>query len=135
MIFFYNLLIEYRTINGTNNNLKNPSWGAIGDHYLRDSEINYADGIDIPSGSHLAGPRNISNLLFGRQNRLQTIQISSMVTFYGQFLAHDITLALGSSKPEDYFPIKIPKCDPTFDVKCMGEQNMSFTRYIVYIDI
>ena len=43
---------EYRTFDGTNNNLEHPWWGSAGSHLLRGAGgAHYADGISAIGGS------------------------------------------------------------------------------------
>ncbi len=54
--------IEFRSIEGLNNNLENPDWGTPDSQLIRLSESAYNDGISEPRGgdpSSLANPREL----------------------------------------------------------------------------
>ncbi|GMH33879.1 hypothetical protein BSKO_01713 [Bryopsis sp. KO-2023] len=48
-----------------------------------------------------------------------------MVTYLGQFFDHEFDLTGGGSEPA---AISIPKCDPKFDPRCTGTQQLPFKR-------
>ena len=57
-----------RSVDGTLNNIDNPTWGEANTALLRLTPAAYADGLDAPRGgspSDLANPRTISNRLSG----------------------------------------------------------------------
>ena len=57
--------IEYRTTDGTGNNIAHPDWGAAGAHLLRGpTGAHYSNGISSMSGASRPSPREISNALF-----------------------------------------------------------------------
>ncbi|MEZ6116084.1 MAG: peroxidase family protein [Pirellulaceae bacterium] len=82
---------EYRSIDGTGNNLNHPTWGAAGSTLLRYSPAIYANGVDqifIP-----ANAREISNLIsFQPDPSPSHYQLSNMVWQWGQFIDHDMSL-------------------------------------------
>lgn len=121
---------EYRTIDGRGNNVDNPNWGTPGDVYVWKNKNDYANGMDTPAGANRPPVRNISNTLFSRQDQIQSIEVSGMIVYYGQLLAHDVSMTSGSAVATDEWPIVIPKCDPTFDLECAGPKNMGFGRYV-----
>jgi len=61
------------------------------------------------------------------------LNTSSLLTFWGQFMDHDLTFSLDSSTYNQCVPflITIPKGDPFFDSASLGGQTMSFCRLIV----
>ena len=120
---------EYRSINGSGNNVANPTWGSIGDHYIWKNKNAYANNVDSPNGVSRPAVRNISNTLFGRPSEsLQRVRISTLLVYFGQLLAHDVSMTSGSSVAADVWPIEIPKGDPMFDVNNEGASTMGFTR-------
>src|SRR5262245_1473479 len=81
-----------RTLDGSGNNVANPTWGQAGTRYLRVTSPNYADGI----GKMVSGPspRYISNRIFNDlgQNLFSENDISQWGWAWGQFIDHDIGL-------------------------------------------
>lgn len=118
---------EYRTINGLNNNLSHPEWGAAGENQLRISSNGYADGMYLPGGTTRPNPRLISNMLFS-QNTLANdpLDLSAYVWGWGQFVDHDITLT--SDHPVDALPIVVPPFDPYFDPAGTGNVVIPMKR-------
>ena len=55
--------LEFRTIDGTNNNLINPTLGSANTPFLRTTTNAYGDGLDTPAGADQKGTREISNLV------------------------------------------------------------------------
>ena len=53
---------EWRSLDGSGNNLEHPDWGQAGTAYLRVAKPNYADGIGRMAGG--PSPRYISNRIF-----------------------------------------------------------------------
>ncbi len=83
-----------RSIDGSGNNLANPSWGAAGTIFTRLDPTNYyGDLIGSPAGSNRPNARDISNAI-GDQSGLMPDPHgrSDFVWVWGQFLDHDITL-------------------------------------------
>ena len=60
--------LEYRTFNGTCNNLTNPLYGSAGIELLRKAPSDYSDGISEPSGQTRPSARimswQLSQILF-----------------------------------------------------------------------
>ena len=54
---------EYRTFDGSGNNLANPTYGQSGETLARLAPANYFDGISTIDPS-LPNPRDISNVIF-----------------------------------------------------------------------
>ena len=55
--------LEFRTIDGTNNNLINPTLGSANTPFLRTTTNAYGDGLDTPAGADQKGAREITNLV------------------------------------------------------------------------
>uniref|UniRef100_UPI00356660CC dockerin type I domain-containing protein n=1 Tax=Novipirellula sp. TaxID=2795430 RepID=UPI00356660CC len=55
--------VDVRAIDGSNNNLENPDYGAANTTLLRVAEADYADGISEPAGTDRPSAREISNTL------------------------------------------------------------------------
>lgn len=125
-IFLFILLIlpcffvaqEYRSIDGRTNNIANPEWGATHTPLSRLTTVSYSDGISSPAGSERLNPREISNILFSQQERIDDqLALSDFVWVFGQFIDHDITLVENfsfDSNPEEALTIVPPVGDPFF---------------------
>ena len=85
-------LVLVRTLDGSNNNLRHTSWGAIGTNYMRRARANYADG----AGAMVQGPpaRYISNRIFNDtgQNVFSLRGATQWVWAWGQLLDHTFGL-------------------------------------------
>ncbi|MEZ6234062.1 MAG: peroxidase family protein [Phycisphaerales bacterium] len=117
---------QYRSIDGTGNNLLSPQMGCVGSELIRGaSGAYYADGIGQP----IAGPnvRTISNLL-GAQTPAglgNARNLSSWAWQWGQFIDHDFTLI---DEGAEAMNIAIPTGDPVFDPMGTGTAVMPFHR-------
>lgn len=122
------LSAEFRTIDGTGNNLANPAWGSAGSDLLRTAPAAYGDGISTPAGSNRPSAREISNVIDSQSGDLPNNRgLSDFVYVWGQFLDHDIDLT-GSAKPSSAFNIAVPKGDPSFDPLGTGTQVIPLNR-------
>jgi Animal haem peroxidase len=94
---------EVRKLNGSGNNPFHPTWGEAGQNFLRLAPAHYADGI----GQEVAGPntRYISNRVFNALgiDVFSPRNVSQWVWIWGQFMDHNIELALGGGE-EDNIP-------------------------------
>jgi hypothetical protein len=121
----------FRTIDGSSNNVANPTWGATGTDLLRVSPVAYADGISAPSTPNTLSPREISNNLESQSDPIfsgldnlgnpNAQQLSDYAYAWGQFIDHDMDLTLDNSGQ----PFNIP-ADPTRPNDAMGVEG--FTR-------
>ena len=85
-------MTEVRTFDGTNNNLANPSWGAVDTPLKRMTAPSYPDlqGEELVDWGN---PRDISNAISVHSGPRDSKRLlSSMVWQWGQFLDHDISL-------------------------------------------
>ncbi len=88
----YELFLNGRSLDGRNNNLANPEFGAAGQPYSRIAAPVYADDLsEMISGPD---PRFISNRIYNdqAQNIFSTNGISHWGFVWGQFLDHSIGL-------------------------------------------
>jgi hypothetical protein len=83
---------EFRTLDGSGNNLAHPTWGEAGTPYARLTAPNYADGI----GSMRSGPgaRFVSNRVFNDtgQTLFSENAVSQVGWMWGQFVDHTLDL-------------------------------------------
>jgi hypothetical protein len=119
---------ETRSIDGSHNNIQNPSWGSTDSQLLRNVAPDYKDGIDEPSGNNRPNVREISNTVAAQEQLIYNDKhATDMVWQWGQFLDHDIDLTEGVN-PIEPFPIQIPTGDPYFDPLSTGTQQISLSR-------
>jgi len=125
-------LLEPRTIDGTGNNIDMPDWGSAGIEFIRQTTVEYGDGISTPAGEGRASAREISNLVAAQSESEPNARgMSDLVWQWGQFLDHDLDLALTLSdvgKPIESLPIEVPTGDPFFDPFATGNQTIGLTR-------
>ncbi len=133
VLFFAQVLSgqEYRTYDGTYNNPYQPEWGSAGVQMLRIFPHDYADGISAPGGQNRPDARVISNELFAQDGPIWDIlELSDYCWVFGQFLDHDITLALDDES--EVLEIPIPAGDPWFDPFFTGTQVIHMLRSQAY---
>lgn len=109
---------DNRTYDGIGNNLENPEWGSSHSQLVRITTPAYEDNISEPAGSNRLNPREISNLLFDQEERIDDpLNLSDYVWVFGQFLDHDISLVENfdfATNPEESATIIPPFGDPFF---------------------
>jgi hypothetical protein len=116
------------SLNGLNNNLAHPTWGAANTDLLRKSFAAYADGISALAGADRPSARAVSNALNTQLADLENNRhLSDMVYVFGQFLDHDIDLTTTGSSPIN---IAVPLGDPSFDPNSTGTQIIPDTRSV-----
>ena len=125
---------EYRTINGLNNNLTNPTFGEAETELLRLAPNAYADGISTPTGgainSSLPSAREISNAVSAQPSLTpNSLGASDWVWQWGQFLDHDLGLSGGAPVAEP-FDISVPTGDSFFDPNSTGTATIGLNRTI-----
>ncbi|XP_053373788.1 chorion peroxidase-like [Mercenaria mercenaria] len=124
---------EYRTIDGSCNNLWNPLWGKSDRVQNRLVRNAYDDGFDSPRtmgcSGQLPSAREVSNIIHSAGEDMKfDPRLSYMMMQMGQMLAHDMVLT-GLVKRSDgealqcckedmenpaCFPIEVPQDDPYF---------------------
>jgi peroxidase len=119
---------EFRTIDGTNNNLNNPTLGSANTPFLRTTTNAYGDGLDTPAGAGEPGTRDISNKVDTQVGSVpMSLPESAYWWAWGQFIDHDMMITPIAVPTED-FSIPVPRCDPVFDPNCTGTATISFSR-------
>ena len=120
---------EFRSLDGSGNNLTNRAWGSAGTNYLREaSGAKYGDGISTPAGATRPSARAISNTL-GDQAGATTADERGLSTCwyeFGQFLDHDIGLAAAGFT--EAFDIAVPTGDVWFDPASTGTKKIWMDR-------
>ena len=121
--------LEYRTIDGSGNNVENPRWGTPEQQLFRMTSSYYQDVLNIPRGgdpSTLPSARAISNTVVAQSSSIPNPQgASDMLWQWGQLMDHDLDLTTPASGA---FNIIIPLGDPIFDPMKTGKQIMPLTR-------
>src|SRR5205814_1488041 len=92
---------EARSLDGSGNNAAHPTWGQLGQPYLRVAPARYADGLS----QMVSGPnaRSVSNRVFSdnRVNIFSERSVSQWGWAWGQFLDHTFGLAQGGTENAD----------------------------------
>lgn len=121
---------EYRTIDGTNNNLHNTELGSTDERLIRLADSEYADGISEPAGADRPSARSVSNeLAVQRTEEVNGRGLTDVTWLWGQFLDHDISLSTGA-EPHEPFNIRIPSGDALFDPGFTGDAEIELNRTI-----
>lgn len=106
--------IEFRSIDGSNNNRDNPTWGEAEIELIRLLEPDYSDGISTPAGMNRPNPRAISNAIASQSESLPNpFHASDWLWQWGQFVDHDLDLTDPPAGAEP-LPIIVPDNDLTF---------------------
>jgi len=126
---------EFRTIDGSGNNIAQPNWGAANFPLLRMTPSDYGDGLSSPSGGDRPGAREISNAVAAQSSSIpDPNSVSDYTWVWGQFVDHDIDLT-GSADPSEPFNIPVPIGDPFFDPFNTGTQEITLNRSIYTTDV
>ena len=121
------------SIDGSGNNIANPTWGSVGVDFLRIAQAAYTDGVSSPAGADRPSAREVSNALAaqGTDTEANDRDLSDYIYAWGQFLDHDIDLTnTGSGATKETFSIAVPKGDPYFDPSSTGTQVITLTRSV-----
>ena len=118
------------SVDGTNNNLANTTWGSAGTDLIRLAAAAYANGVSSPNLPNDLSARAISNILNSQAVSatntadIATIDQNSLSDFgysFGQFMDHDLDLTPDGGAS---LPIAVAAGDP------MGRNPIPFTRSI-----
>jgi peroxidase len=103
--------LQFRSIDGSGNNLSQPNLDAAGTDFARIGPANFEDGFITPvSGPN---PREISNVVVAGNGDLANPEgLSGMMYAWGQFIDHDLDLSMADGVSPINIPI--PQGDPTF---------------------
>ncbi|BFY99802.1 hypothetical protein BsWGS_02841 [Bradybaena similaris] len=140
---------RYRTMDGTCNNLQNPTWGAANTAFNRLLPAIYENGFNAPvgwnrhrlyKGTHLPSARLVSSLVISTEHITSDETFTHMLMQWGQFIDHDMDLspqAISFARFNDgrrcnetcestnpCFPIAVPTSDP----RIRNHQCLGFTR-------
>ena len=108
--------VHFRTIDGSNNNLADPTMNQTGTDFARVGPANFADGVSaMTSGPN---PRDISNIVVAQANTGEDgphliddngVALSGMMYAWGQFVDHDLDLEKGGTTTD--ISITVPAND------------------------
>ncbi len=101
---------QFRSIDGSGNNLINPLWGSAGQQLIRIAAADYSDDAFAPAGDDRPSAREISNVLVAQTTEERVTDdryMSAMIYGWGQFLDHDIDLT-PSDPSKIAFNIEVP---------------------------
>ena len=105
---------EFRTIDGSDNNIANPTWGEADTQLLRLLPADYDDGISEPAGADRPSAREISNAVSDQPESVTNpLHASDWLWQWGQFIDHDLGLT-PVNNPLEPFNIPVPAGDPFF---------------------
>ncbi|EAT42428.1 AAEL006014-PA [Aedes aegypti] len=141
---------RYRTLDGSCNNLQNPTWGTPNRPYGRLLTPKYGDGVSTPTtsvtGQELPNSRLISLVVFGDED-VPDPQFTLANMQWGQIMTHDMSLQAGgtqskkhatrcctddgkligkSTAPATCYPIIVPENDPAHSQT--GTECINFVR-------
>ncbi|MGI9535213.1 MAG: peroxidase family protein [Thermodesulfobacteriota bacterium] len=121
---------EFRSIDGTDNNIYSYFMGAVLAQLSRITSPDYSDGISELAGSDRPSARAVSNSV-NVQNIIIINELGStdFLWQWGQFVDHDIDLT-DTNEPAEQANILIPTGDPYFDPDSTGLQFIEFNRSI-----
>ncbi len=125
---------EFRTFNGTFNNLDRPRLGSIFIPLLRMAPADYGPNNSLARQDAVSA-RVISNAVSNQSAAVfNNRDLSDFIWQWGQFIDHDIDLTEFQS-PEESAPIPIPLGDAQFDPLSGGDKFMPFSRSIYSISL
>jgi hypothetical protein len=92
---------EVQSLDGSGNNVANPTWGQRNTAYSRVAPVGYRDGISVPNDG--PNPRFISNRIINdnSQNIFTGRGSTQWLWQWGQFVDHDIALAAPCVPPPE----------------------------------
>lgn len=108
---------EVRVVDGSGNNLQNPDWGEAGNQFIRltPAKYDYSDGEETPVEPR-ANYRALSNDVIkqGPDVAPNSAGLSDLFTFFGQFIDHDIDIALEGSEEGPHIVGPMDDDNPNF---------------------
>jgi len=121
---------DLRSIDGSGNNIDNPTWGEADIQLLRLLAPDYEDGISVPAGGDRPSARAISNAVSSQSESVTNpLHATDWLWQWGQFIDHDLGLT-EPHKPAEAFNIPVPTGDPFFDPFGTGTQEIGLDRSI-----
>ena len=108
--------VQFRSIDGSNNNLADPAMNQTGTDFARVGPANFSDGVNAMTPG--PNPRDISNILVAQADTGDDgphliddngIALSGMMYAWGQFVDHDLDLEKEGTTTN--IPITVPEND------------------------
>ncbi|XP_055335314.1 dual oxidase-like isoform X2 [Paramacrobiotus metropolitanus] len=122
--------VEVQRYDGWYNNLAHPDWGSVDSHIIRKAPTSYTDGVYMLAASaEQPSPRLLSQRFMKGRDGLPSVRNrTTMLAFFGEFLAFDILQGTENSCPIEMLKIPIEPCDGSFDPECQGARAMPILR-------
>lgn len=118
---------EYRSADGSGNNVQHPDWGKQGSSLQR---LTPKDSTREPGGAkavNLPSTREVSNAVSAQTETTANRKgLSDIFWMWGQFLDHDLSLVQANTGVN--IDIPVPTGDPFFDPKGTGTASIPLTR-------
>ena len=107
---------EFRTLDGSGNNLAHPDWGRVGTDLTFTAPPAYADGLSAPAHPDFPNPRAVSNAVVqSHGDKPDPRGLSQFTWQWGQFIDHDMALVLPQPQTGgELVQIPIPSNDPVY---------------------
>ncbi|XP_035895474.1 peroxidase-like [Anopheles stephensi] len=122
---------RYRTLDGSCNNLQNPTWGTPNRRYGRLLTPKYGDGISLPTvsvtGQELPNSRVVSLVAFGEQD-IPDPEYTLANMQWGQIMTHDMSMQAGGTQSK-----KHPTRCCTDDGKLIGKERAPSSCYPIIV--
>jgi hypothetical protein len=119
---------EFRSIDGSGNNLDDPTLGAADQTMRRAIASDYGDGTGSPAGADRPSARTVSNaVVAGDQSAPNARGATDYLWQWGQFLDHDI-VETPTIDPAEPFDIQVPAGDICFDPTGTGTETIPLDR-------
>jgi hypothetical protein len=119
---------EWRTYDGSSNNIFNPKWGSSNINLIRISPSNYKDGVSSLSerGPNNPNPRVISNSICKASEIIKNKNnLSDMIWVWGQFLDHELDFTPTNSEEAENIITKKKEEDKNEE---FPERTIKFNR-------
>ncbi len=85
---------QWRSLNGSGNNIANPSWGSVGSEMSRLTDANFSDNISSLAHSEFKNPREISNIVCDEIEIINDSNgLSSINSLWSEFIRNDVLFA------------------------------------------
>ena len=81
---------EFRSFDGSGNNLAHPEWGSAQTNFARMAPVDYADGVSVARLVGRPNPRSVGSALFRQSASLPNARrLSGYVYAFGNLISHD----------------------------------------------
>jgi hypothetical protein len=116
-LFFGSLMpvcrAEFRTFDGSGNNLAHPDWGSVETGFTRIGPVDYTDGIGVARLAGRPNPRSVgSSLMRQLASRPNARRLSGYIYAFGNLLSHDTQETVSGTT--EFVEFRIPAGDDIF---------------------